>query len=60
MPKRADFRQKAEYCRKLLRAATASEVREQLRVWIREFEEQADADNPEPTYLKQVLANSPS
>lgn len=58
MTKHADFKQKVDYCRELLKAATAPEVRNQLRVWIREFEEQADADNSEPTFLKRVVANS--
>lgn len=58
MTKYADFKQKADYCRELLKAATAPEVRNQLRVWVREFEEQADADNSEPTFLKRVVANS--
>jgi transposase-like protein len=36
------------------------EVREQLRVWVREFEEEAGVGNPEPVFLKRVLADSPS
>jgi len=60
MPSYAELRQKAERCRELLEGATAPEMREQLRVWIREFEEQAGAGNREPVLLKRVLANSPS
>jgi hypothetical protein len=45
MPKCIDLKQKAKHCRELLRVATAPEVREQLGVWAREFEEQAKANN---------------
>jgi hypothetical protein len=56
----AGSRQQAERCRKLLRAATAPEIREQLMVWVREFEEEAGAGNLEPMLLNRVLADSPS
>jgi len=36
------YRQKAERCRALLEVAVASEVREQLHIWQREFEDIAD------------------
>ncbi len=60
MPRYADLRQQAERCRELLRRTTAPEVREQLRVWVREFEEEGGAGNLEPAFLKRVLTNSPS
>ena len=58
MLKPAELKQKAEHCRELLRAATAPEVREQLRIWVREFEEQAGASNL--ARALRVLTNSPS
>ena len=60
MPRYADPRQKAERCRELLRGATAPEVREQLRIWVREFQEEAGAGNLEPVPFEQVLMNNPS
>lgn len=38
-----DFREKAERCRELLRIAVRQEVRDQLRVWVEDFEAEADA-----------------
>jgi hypothetical protein len=60
MPKYADFRQKAERCRELLRKAAAPEVKEQLKMWVREFEEQMGAGNLEPAFLKRMLTNGPN
>lgn len=36
------FRQKAQRCREILKAAISPEVREQLRMWVDEFEAQAE------------------
>ena len=38
-----DFRALAQRCRDLLRIATRSEVKEQLRQWIDDFENEAEA-----------------
>ena len=35
------FRKKAQRCRELLKVAIAPEVREQLRIWVEEFETRA-------------------
>jgi hypothetical protein len=48
MQKCIDLKQKAKHCRELLEVATVAEVREQLGVWAREFEEQAKIDKLEP------------
>ena len=37
------FREKAARCRLLLAVATNPEVREQLRLWVWEFEDRADS-----------------
>jgi hypothetical protein len=60
MPKRIDMKQKSKHYRELLWVTTVAEVREQLRVWVREFEEQADVDNLEPVIRKRALTNSAS
>jgi hypothetical protein len=44
MPKQIDLPQKAKHCHELLRMTTVAEVREQLRVWGRECEEQGNID----------------
>jgi hypothetical protein len=41
MPTARFFRHMAQRCRELLRVATSSEVREQLRLWAADFNEQA-------------------
>ena len=37
------FREKAQECRELLKVAVAPAVIMQLQIWIREFEDQAEA-----------------
>ena len=38
-----DMRSKAQRCRELLRIAIRPEIKEQLRQWAEEFEEEAEA-----------------
>jgi hypothetical protein len=38
-----DFRAMAQRCRDLLRIAVRSEVKEQLRQWVDDFEDEAEA-----------------
>ena len=60
MPRHIDLKQKAKHCRELLRMTTVTEVREQLEIWAREFEERANTDDFKPMFPRQMLTNSAS
>jgi len=52
------FRERAQRCRELLNVAAAPEVIEQLRVWSREFDADADKLDTELAAARRALRQS--
>ena len=51
-----DLRAKAQRCRDLLRVAVRQEVRDQLREWAEDFDEEAEAIESHPNHRVRVGA----
>lgn len=54
MPDAEVFRERARRCRELLQFTVAPELIEQLKIWAREFDEEADKIEAELTAARQT------
>ena len=54
MPDAEVFRERARRCRELLQFTVVPEIIEQLKVWVREFDEEVDKIEAELTAARQA------